>query len=149
MALIDKDQIRAEIERRKDLYKRTYSALHPDDLEASISYGQARCMDELLDFLDTLPEQEPQGLDEAANEFANQDCVTFISRKKGFIAGAEWMAGQGITAEAVMQYDDVDDLVPTLPNMENYEFSVGDKVIVQIRKKDEQESRRSSAGGIS
>ena len=29
-------------------------------------------------------------LEEAANEFANQDCVTFISRKKGFIAGAEW-----------------------------------------------------------
>lgn len=31
-------------------------------------------------------------LEEAANEFANQDCVTFISRKKGFKAGAEWGA---------------------------------------------------------
>lgn len=30
------------------------------------------------------------GLENAANKFANQDCVTFISRKKGFIAGAEW-----------------------------------------------------------
>lgn len=28
--------------------------------------------------------------EEAAKEFANQDCVTFISRKKGFIAGAKW-----------------------------------------------------------
>jgi hypothetical protein len=33
----------------------------------------------------------PDGLEEAAVEFANQDCVTFISRKKAFIAGAEWM----------------------------------------------------------
>ena len=32
----------------------------------------------------------PDGLEEAADEFANQDCVTFISRKKGFKAGAEW-----------------------------------------------------------
>jgi hypothetical protein len=32
----------------------------------------------------------PNDLEEAANEFANQDCVTFISRKKGFIAGAKW-----------------------------------------------------------
>lgn len=31
-------------------------------------------------------------LEEAANEFANQNCVTFISRKKGFKAGAEWGA---------------------------------------------------------
>ena len=37
-------------------------------------------------------EQPVEGLEEAATEFANQDCVTFISRKKGFIAGAEWMA---------------------------------------------------------
>lgn len=29
-------------------------------------------------------------LEEASNKFANQDCVTFISRKKGFKAGAEW-----------------------------------------------------------
>ena len=34
------------------------------------------------------------GLEDAANKFANQDCVTFISRKKGFIAGAEWQKEQ-------------------------------------------------------
>ena len=36
-------------------------------------------------------QNNPEGLEEAATEFANQDCVTFISRKKGFIAGVEWM----------------------------------------------------------
>ena len=35
-------------------------------------------------------------LEEAANEFANQDCVTFASRKKGFIAGAEWQKERDI-----------------------------------------------------
>jgi hypothetical protein len=35
-----------------------------------------------------------KSLEEIANEFANQDCVTFISRKKGFIAGAEWQKEQ-------------------------------------------------------
>ena len=45
---------------------------------------------EVLDFIDTLEEEPDKNLEEAANEFANQDCVTFISRKKGFIAGAEW-----------------------------------------------------------
>ena len=34
--------------------------------------------------------ETPNDLEEAAKEFANRDCVTFISRKKGFIAGAEW-----------------------------------------------------------
>ena len=36
----------------------------------------------------------PNDLEEAADKFANQDCVTFISRKKGFIAGAKWQKEQ-------------------------------------------------------
>lgn len=36
----------------------------------------------------------PNDLEEAADNFANQDCVTFISRKKGFIAGAKWQKEQ-------------------------------------------------------
>ena len=52
--------------------------------------------DEVLSFLSTIESKMTVSkyLEEAANEFANQDCVTFISRKKGFIAGAGWQAGQ-------------------------------------------------------
>lgn len=39
-------------------------------------------------------ESVPNDLKEAADNFANQDCVTFISRKKGFIAGAKYQAEQ-------------------------------------------------------
>lgn len=83
----------------------------------------------------------PNNLDETANEFANQDCVTFISRKKGFKAGAEWMAEQGETIEFVAQYEfGVSDTSTstkrctlTFPLPAN--IVEGDKVIVQIRRK--------------
>ena len=44
-----------------------------------------------------------KSLEEEANKFANQDCVTFISRKKGFIAGAEWQKEQD-EAEKNLKY---------------------------------------------
>ena len=52
-----------------------------------------------------------------------------------FKAGAEWMAGQGYTFETIMQEDDLDELVPTCPDMYRHGYSYCDKVIVQIRKK--------------
>lgn len=58
----------------------------------------------------------PNELEEAATEFANQDCVTFISRVKGFKAGAEWMkakmmedAVEGIDAEIENYYGNIPD----------------------------------------
>lgn len=52
-------------------------------------------MKEVSDNIDKMLGRQPvEGLEEAATEFANQDCVTFISRRKGFIAGAKWMAEQ-------------------------------------------------------
>ena len=101
----------------------------------------------------------PEDLEEAATEFANQDCVTFISRKKGFIAGAEWQKKQdqetielaedhamlaGMNKmeqqmmekayDTVMQFDELDDLVPTFEDMQKFGFKVGDKVKVIILK---------------
>jgi len=61
-----------------------------------------------------------------------RDCLAY---KEGFRDGAEWMAEQGDTFETIMQEDDVDELVPTCPDMYNHGYSCGDKVIVQIRKK--------------
>lgn len=98
-----------------------------------------------LDISDVLDEIEkelsqpslPSNLDEAAEKFAhfydNGTCDGVA--QECFKAGAEWMAGQGQTFETIMQEDDVDELVPTCPDMYNYGYSCGDKVIVQIRKK--------------
>ena len=90
----------------------------------------------------------PSNLDEAAGEYSRKDGNSawwlvndeegnddIMLIRKAFKAGAKWMAGQGYTFETIMQEDDVDELVPTCPDMYNLGYSCGDKVIVQIRKK--------------
>ena len=84
-----KDQIRAEIERRKkeNMYV---------DLPMSIGrYYEDR---DLLAFLDTLPEQPVEGLEEAAHNFAihydNGTCDGIA--QDCFIAGAKWQREQMI-----------------------------------------------------
>ena len=63
-----------------------YNNIGTDDFKAGAEWGAEHLRDstKMID----------KSLEEAANEFANQDCVTFISRKKGFIAGAEWQKEQ-------------------------------------------------------
>lgn len=86
---------------------------------------------------------EPQGLDEAAeelfetielNEHENIFEGTF---KKIFKAGAEWMAGQGVSIER--RVDDFGDGMsikpPTEMELESVGAGLSDKVIVQIIKK--------------
>ncbi len=55
MALIDKDQIRAEIERQKEINKRL--------LDGQLRDGCLYAYNQVLSFLDSLPEQPAQGLD--------------------------------------------------------------------------------------
>lgn len=78
----------------------------------------------------------PDNLDEAAEEFGKRQGIELAPfAKKFFKRGAEWLAGEGYTFETIMQEDDVDELVPTCPDMRNNGYSEGDKVIVQIRNK--------------
>lgn len=104
----------------------------------------------------------PNDLEEAAKEFANQDCVTFISRKKGFIAGAKWqeekdqetiklaedhafLAGSdwqreqmlSEAAEGEVVKDINNKLAVTAKNVNLDKFKFGDKVRVIIVKEDE------------
>lgn len=151
MKYIDADKLKDQIERLRKNY--VLSALDSlDDAEKIISakYKSDLCK-EILDLLNTLEVEQlslPDGLYEAAEKYRRDSCNKAMlpnidgpipehegSVKDAFITGAKWMAGQWKTVEAVMQYDEFDDLVPTCQNMENYGFSVGDKVIVQIRKK--------------
>ncbi|MBR1500170.1 MAG: hypothetical protein IJ615_11205 [Bacteroidaceae bacterium] len=75
---------------------------------------------------------------QAAIDFQNSPQDPEINDIKDFfIAGAQWMASQGTTVETIMQNDDLDELVPTLEDMRKNGFKEGDKVIVQIKKKDE------------
>lgn len=46
------------------------------------------------DIVNNLKSSLPDNLDEAAHNWAMKDSVVYISRKKSFKAGAEWMAKQ-------------------------------------------------------
>ena len=104
----------------------------------------------LLEFLDTLEEQAPKGLDEAAEEYEKESLASkFPTRDQSltkadiiyiFKAGAEWMAWQGETFESVVLRDAGG--YPYIPPIEMYDYenekakyNPGDKVIVNIRKK--------------
>ena len=92
-------------------------------------------------------EQEPQGLDEAAEEwsevFISEECKEACNY--GFRVGAKWMAEQGYSSEAIVggvilpdgKYRKVANFCSQSirDGMDNLNLSKGDKVIVQIRKK--------------
>lgn len=90
----------------------------------------------IMGLTDSLP-SFPSNLDEAAEEYFEQ----YNYMPKGFVinafkAGAEWMAGQGVTKEAVIGMATKDiELNVSGQVLDKLELGPGDKVIVQIRKK--------------
>ena len=84
----------------------------------------------------------PSDLDEAAEEFASNAWlhggVWHEAQRQTFKAGAEWMAGQGYTKETQVyanRWTDIDEAIVNLGQGESG-FKAGDKVVVQIRKKE-------------
>lgn len=86
----------------------------------------------------------PSDLDEAAEKYSenilanNEDLQDAI--EDAFKAGAEWMAGQGYTKEETVYFERLCDENRIMVDLgwgepERGGFNPGDKVIVQIRKK--------------
>ena len=113
-----------------------------------------RCMCRIiLDFIDSMPEEKPsEDLEEAAEEYADKhgfrvpydgsnnyyDDVDVKASKEGFLAGAEWMAKQGVTfTAAVDHYEDfyLDSCDQEAEAIKKLGLKVMDWAIVQIRKK--------------
>lgn len=102
------------------------------------------------DFIDMVSKEQPSlssGLDEAAEEFYKEiECyppsLPLYNKhvRNAFKAGAEWMAGQGITAKSkvckLAERAWVTAINEKQLQRDIYDnFAAGDKVIVQIRKK--------------
>lgn len=136
------EKIRAEIERLKKLLEE--STYYLDNSQQALGYSFA--LDDFNDFLDTLSEEPSENLEEAAETFNREDAARmwdYEDKTEGeiveaaFKAGAEWMAGQGVSWEDIMTYYDgfllygKDERAFTMEE----DFNEGDKVIVQIRKK--------------
>lgn len=93
MALIDKDQIRAEIERQIKINKRL--------LNGRLKVGCLYAFHQIISFLDNIPEQPAsKELEVSAEEYSQQVKDTFLrtlnhpTAKECFIAGAEWGMNQ-------------------------------------------------------
>lgn len=82
----------------------------------------------------------PAGLDEAADAYSENILANgedmFDAIADGFRAGAEWMAGQGATKEAVigMATEEISINI-SQKTLDELDLCPGDKVVVQIRKK--------------
>lgn len=86
----------------------------------------------------------PSNLDEAAEKYTNDSlnnlgAILRVNVSNAFKVGAEWMAGQGGTIECAIDW--YDGPIPDCSEeqlfsaIEKAELEVGDKVIIQIRKK--------------
>lgn len=77
----------------------------------------------------------PSNLDEAAEEYAQEEMMSGLA-ERAFKAGAEWMAGQGVTKEAVIGMATGKIIISVSEQTLNeLDLCPGDKVVVQIRKK--------------
>ena len=103
-----KEKIRAEIERLKSKYR--HNGLWTSSFQSDLAMAKIESMNELLSFLDSLPEQvngpsrdqvgtkfAVEGLEEAAYKYTNSEAAKSVGRawlqrdvRLSFIAGAEW-----------------------------------------------------------
>ena len=104
---------------------------------------------ELKDLLSMIEKEQPSlplDLDEVAREYGHEEPILPEGYNDGdiplyerwtadaFKAGAEWMAGQGVSYEDTISSDKT---IPVLPmkDVSDMGLDYGDRVIVQIRKK--------------
>lgn len=76
MALIDKEQIRAEIERLKSLHS---PIPFGDNYEVGYSDGYQDCCDNILAFLDSLSQQPVEGLEEEVKRYYSENFAYITS----------------------------------------------------------------------
>lgn len=126
---------------KEEAYKIVCS-IRPEQIE-DLTIMECDAMDMAIQALkhELLKPQLPAGLDEAAEEIWGRleeeycQSVDIHTVKVSFKAGAEWMAGQGVTKEAVigMATEEISINV-SQKALDDLDVCPGDKVIVQIRK---------------
>lgn len=101
--------------------------------------------DEWLEIKNIKLDEEPQGLDEAATEYAwekqehhidfdGEEYLDYGPRYDAFKAGAKWDSEQGVSYDSTVVHG-TNDMLFVTALLDGKDFKEGDKVIVQIRKK--------------
>lgn len=148
---INADKLIAEIER----YENTaINAYNPHGEDADFWNGKVVACEDLKTIITSLQQEQPDiendivgmnpslpsNLDEAAKEYMRNyipfDQCDSRDIIRTFKAGAEWLAGQGVTMEAVigMATEEISINV-SQQTLDKLNLCPGDKVVVQIRKK--------------
>lgn len=165
MKYIDADLLRGKISEQMESLPREVG--RGTGTITSKGYGMMEAFQIIRSIIDSLQEEQPSlpsNLDEAAEKYAirgfssnadpYEETIAYQADKDAFKAGAEWMAGQGVmdSIEGTVcgrVYDHInirytDDVGITLKprNISHIpvdvnKYKIGDKVIVQIRKKDD------------
>ena len=92
--------------------------------------GCVTCVDgNMKETVESLEKEQPQGLDEAAEEYAQEEMMGGLA-ERAFKAGAKWMAGQGETKVLTVESPVLGPPMICCP----VNASNGDRVMVQIRK---------------
>lgn len=117
-------------------------AIERKGLDCSFALKMERL--DTLALIDSLQQEQPEGLDEAAEEYAHKEAYGGdengeATLRIGFKAGAKWMAGLGYTKEETVYFERLCDENRIMVDLgwgepERGGFNPGDKVIVQIRK---------------
>lgn len=157
MKYIDADKLIAEIKRYKNKADERLKIKGRTFGEEQKDLALQNLCGNLLHFITSLQQEQPEGgcsekpnnlpsnLDEAAQKIGNYYdvgeehgylCCHRGDIKDAFKAGAEWMAGQGVTMEAVigMATEEISINV-SQQTLDELNLCPGDKVVVQIRKK--------------
>lgn len=114
--------------------------------------GQCLVLTEIIEIIDSLPQEQPSlpsNLDEAAEHWVDDvdntrgcDYIGEVAAEHAFKEGAKWMAEQGYSQEEIVDDKSLEIGYGVLPGITPIinlpdSFNPGDKVIVQIRKKEE------------
>jgi hypothetical protein len=139
MKYIDADLLRGKISEQMESLPREVG--RGAGTITSKGYGMMEAFQIIRSIIDSLQEEQPSlpsNLDEAAKKYTNDSlnnlgAILRVNVSNAFKAGAEWMAGQGITVDGTFHHSrGYPSVIELKTYIRDYE---GADVIVQIRKK--------------
>ena len=161
MKYIDAEKLYKKVDELMAYYAKSEEDMDAEGYTDFATYyqGKRTICSEVLDIITSLQQEQPSlpsNLDEAAKDYCNsqpgwENKMDWVEEKdkeecrKDFKAGAEWMAEQGESKEGIVvdnnDFIDFEDnsFIDVCPTLDKKAFNLhdGEKVIVQIRKKEE------------
>ena len=150
------EQIKAEIERRIAILNKELKPAASEDFVsswASTANNKRVTLQSILSFIDSLEKEQPKGLDEAAEEAVLSVFTDYVDLKtpfreekisivkKIFYAGVKWIEEQYISCDgeviAVGGSNGTQKEIEIALPISKPRFKCEDKVIVQIKKKED------------